>query len=115
MIRQRPASSRYTCPAGGAVAPAPWRLRHFEERLDAWLLRENPPEFQVFAALAWTLGRSEDPYRDADPADGVAGLWFATVPDTLSPEDQLITCAFWIDPVRRLVTCDLFAALSWPA
>lgn len=91
-----------------------WRLELFDTRLDEWVARERPPDFQRLAALRWALSRIEDPYRDADRAEGFENLWYAVVPDSVDVRGRVAVCSYWIHESRRALVCDSFAVLAWP-
>lgn len=92
----------------------PWRLELFDSRLDEWVDRDNPPDFQRIAALNWALSRIDDPYRDAQRAEGFDNLWYAVVSDSLDVRGRAAVCSYWIHESTRTLVCDSFAQLGWP-
>jgi hypothetical protein len=91
-----------------------WKLAEFLPRLDAWITRERPADFQRIAATAWVLGRADDPFQGVQRAEGFDDLWYGAIPDTLDARGRVVVGSYFVDPAARTVTCESFSILGWP-
>jgi hypothetical protein len=97
------------------VAEAAWSLARFEQRLDEWLDLEAPPDDVRRIVTAWTLTRLDDPFVDAQREAGFPNLWSVRVPGSIHAGPTVVLCAYWIHLPRRLVVCESFGSLGYPA
>jgi hypothetical protein len=89
-------------------------LERLLERLDAWAEREDPSGDLRILVTSWILTRYDDPYQGVQRAEGFEDLWFGAVPNTDDGLGHVVVCSYWIEEIRRAVSCDSFATLNLP-
>jgi len=96
------------------MTSAAWTLAAFEQRLDLWVVQEQPDDPLRTLVTAWILLRFDDPYEGVVREPGFANLWYGAIPGSLHNSDHVIVCAYWIMEGSRTVVCESFASLSLP-
>lgn len=94
----------------------PWRLEgsSFADRLLPWRRTESPSVETLALVEEWIPTRKFNPFRGARLEREEDDLWFAQIPGTLR-DGRVVVCSYWIKRADKLVRCDLFGSLSWPA
>ncbi|MFI5895613.1 hypothetical protein ACIA5D_36515 [Actinoplanes sp. NPDC051513] len=91
-----------------------WNLDRFPQRLALWRDREQPPAEVLAVVEEWIPTRRFDPRRGAQLERAEDDFWWARVPGS-HYDGQIVICSYWIVAADRVVRCDLFSTLSWPA
>ena len=91
-----------------------WTLDGFEDRLDGWATREQPPEDIVIVVWHWVLSRFDDPYSGMQRQPGFPNLWFGAIPESEHDPGQVVVCSYWVEESTRTVRCDSIATLNMP-
>lgn len=93
-----------------------WQLELFENRYQAWLDTEQPPQAIRAEVLDWIDAMWDDAYGAPnairEPTLGV-NVWFARLEMTYF-EDTIVTCVYQIIEETRTVRCWTIATLSLP-
>ena len=90
--------------------PTFWQLENFEERLDTWILVENPSDDLRFVVTEWVISRFDNPYADVSREPEFPNFWFGQIPGT-AHQGNVVACSYWIFEGDRLVKCDQIASL----
>lgn len=86
----------------------------FRRRFELWRAQEDPPPEVLAVVEEWIPTRKIDPFRGARCQREEDDFWVARIPDSLHL-GHLVICSYWVVRADRLVRCDLFGTLSWPA
>src|SRR3954453_2424719 len=92
-----------------------WELAGFLDRLDAWAALENPSDELRRLVTQWIFSRYVDPYQGVQREPGFPNLWHGRVPRAVHPPDRVVVCSYFIYETTRVVACNSFASLTFPA
>lgn len=91
-----------------------WSLIDFGERIDSWILAEDPADDLRLLVTAWVVTRFDDPYQGMRREPGFDNLWFGAIPETLHRNGMVVCGSYWILEADHTVRCDQFATLALP-
>lgn len=92
-----------------------WELKDFLDRLDDWIALEAPPQSLVHHVTSWIMSRGDNPYQGVQREPGFDNLWYGVVPRSGHDAGSVVVCSYFVFETTRVVRCNSFATLNWPA
>lgn len=97
------------------VEDSPWRLEGFLKEFDLWVERDPHADRFRLPVLSWIQSRMDDPYLDVQREAGFDNLWFGPIHTTLGVDGLVVAGSYFVFEQQRLLRCNSFSTLSFPA